>query len=358
MAITIIEFIIGLGVLIFLHELGHYLVSKFWKIEIEEFGFGFPPRLFKLFRFQGTDFTINAIPFGAFVRPKGENDPSVPGGLASANPWKRFTVLLGGPFINIATGILLFCILFSYTGAPDSSIVKILEVAKNSPAEKAGLIAGDIVVKLNDTDISNTQVLSSLVQKNLGKEISLIVKRNDKEISLSVMPRLNPPANEGALGIVMGNPVKPITWIQAVPMATQVAFEQASQLFLLPARLIQGQISPDQARVVGPVGMFDIYSQVRNKDIDDAAAAPDQAEIPLNRIWLIATISIALGVTNLLPFPALDGGRILFLLPEFIIRKRIPTQYENWVNFVGFAALILFMVYVTTQDISNRITLP
>ncbi|HOD05757.1 MAG TPA: site-2 protease family protein, partial [Anaerolineaceae bacterium] len=106
--LRILEFILALGVLVFLHELGHFLVSRFFKIEIEEFGFGFPPRMVKLFKLGGTDFTINWIPFGAFVRPKGENDPEVSGGLASANPWVRLAVLLGGPVMNLLTGVILF----------------------------------------------------------------------------------------------------------------------------------------------------------------------------------------------------------------------------------------------------------
>jgi regulator of sigma E protease len=104
--------------------------------------------------------------------------------------------------------------------------------------------------------------------------------------------------------------------------------------------------------------MYDIYSQVRSRDLNSPSQPSSPASDSLNRFWLLGTISIALGITNLLPIPALDGGRIIFLLPELIFRKRIPAQYENMVHLIGFATLIAFMVYVTTQDITNRIILP
>src|SRR5512146_396383 len=115
--VRIIEFVIAFGLLVFLHELGHYLMSKLFHIQVEEFGFGFPPRLVKLFQFHETEFTLNWIPFGAFVRPKGENDPTVPGGLAAASPWARLVVLFGGPLMNLITGALLFSLIFSTIGA-------------------------------------------------------------------------------------------------------------------------------------------------------------------------------------------------------------------------------------------------
>ncbi|HEX7555762.1 MAG TPA: site-2 protease family protein, partial [Leptolinea sp.] len=146
---TILEFFIAFGILLFIHEFGHFITSRFFNIEVEEFGFGFPPRLAKLFTWRGTEFTLNWIPFGAFVRPKGENDPQVSGGLAAANPWKRLAVLIGGPLLNILTGIIIFSVLFTKTGAPDTKVVQIMEVSKGSPAETAGIQAKDIIAKAN-----------------------------------------------------------------------------------------------------------------------------------------------------------------------------------------------------------------
>ncbi len=357
--LNIVEFVIAFGVLIFLHEFGHYIVSKFFGIEVEEFGFGFPPRLVKLFQFQETEFTLNWIPFGAFVRPKGENDPSVPGGLASANPWARLAVLFGGPFMNLLTGIILFSLVFTQLGAPDINKVLIVGVNKNSPAEAAGLKPNDIVSAINGQAVTSTQQLSDLVHQNLGNTISISLQRDGKDIVVQTTPRVNPPAGEGALGITMSNPVHQINWLQSLPYASQIAFDQGRQLITLPVMLLRGQVSPQEGRLVGPKGIYDIYQAARSRDQQEATATQTPPPpVGLNTLSFLATISIALGFTNLLPIPALDGGRILFVLPEIFLRRRVPAQYENMIHLIGFTALILLMIYITTQDIIHPVVMP
>lgn len=355
--VNILGFVIFLGILVFLHELGHYLTARLFKIEVEEFGLGFPPRMVRLFRRWGTDFTLNWIPFGAFVRPKGENDPAILDGLGAANPWKRLVVMLGGPVMNLITGIFLFSLVFTQMGAPDQKTVQIMEVSPESPAAMTGLMSNDILVEINGETIDSTQKLTELVQANKGKEINLVIKRSGEQLRFKVTPRVSPPPGQGSLGIVMGNPVVPLSWFQALPLSVYATYEQGRQLVMLPAMLIRQQIPAEQARVVGPIGMYDIYQQARERDIE--TSTQPKAQIPaVNTLLLMAVISVALGVTNLLPIPALDGGRILFLLPEIIFRRRIPADYENIVHLVGFVSLIAFMVYVTTQDIINPIVLP
>jgi regulator of sigma E protease len=358
--LNIVEFVIALGILAGLHEFGHFVMSRISNIDVEEFGLGFPPRLVKLFNWHGTDFTLNWIPFGAFVRPKGENDPDVPGGLGAANPWKRLGVLLGGPVMNLLIGVFIFSLVFAEVGQPDSRTVQVIDTSPNSPAAQAGLIAGDVITQINGQVINNMDLLTTLVHNNLGKPVTMTYLRKGQQHQVTIVPRTNPPAGQGALGIVMGNPMISIGWFQAVPYAFQITYQQIHQLILLPGNLIRGQIAPAQARVVGPKGMFDIYQQARTLD-QQAASTPGSAtnHAPdVNTLALLATISVALGLTNLLPLPALDGGRIIFLIPEILFRKRVPARYENMVHLIGFAALLLFMIYVTTQDIINPVVLP
>ncbi|MCL4560797.1 MAG: M50 family metallopeptidase [Chloroflexi bacterium] len=354
--ITLVEFFVVLGLLLFFHEFGHFIVSRLLKVEVEEFGFGFPPRLVKLFRIGKTDFTLNLIPFGAFVRPKGENDPNVPGGLASASPWTRLAVLLGGPFMNVLVGLIIFSVMFVRIGAPITNVVQVIEVAASTPAATAGFKPGDVIQSVNGQAITSTQGLQTAIQNNLGKTVEVVIQRDGQTSTLNVTPRLNPPKGQGPLGIVMGNPYKPVPIYQALPEAGSMAYQQAYQLLLLPVHLIEGQANPSDTRIVGPVGMFDIYSQA--VQLDSAATSTPIQQPAVNVLYFIGTISVALGLTNLLPIPALDGGRILFVLPELILRKRVPAQYENFVHLIGFAALLLLMSYITLQDVMHPIVMP
>jgi len=358
--VRILEFALCLGVLIFLHELGHFLTSRLFKIEVEEFGFGFPPRLARLFRLGNTQFTLNWIPFGAFVRPKGENDPNIPGGLAAASPLQRLVVLASGPLMNFVAGILLLSMIFIQVGGPDLTKVQVIQVNNDSPAALAGITEGDLITHINGEPITSIEKLSQLVQNHKGQSIVITLLRNGQKIDVQAIPRINPPEDQGALGIVMSNPIVPLSLGESVIYGSRVMVEQCRQLILLPSRLIRGQLAPEQARVVGPVGIFGIYNQVRERDIEDQANAQPSASSPkaLNTLYLLASISIALGFANLLPIPALDGGRILFVLVELAIRRRIPPEYENAVHSIGFLILISLMLYVTVQDIVYPIVLP
>ena len=353
--IRVIKFVAALGVLIFLHEFGHYIFAKLFKIEVEEFGFGFPPRLVKLFRIGETDFTINWIPFGAFVRPKGENDPAIPGGMAAAAPWKRFFILIGGPLFNIITAILLFSTVFSIETAPMRSVISIMSVEAGSPAEMAGFKVNDQLVSAQNESISDTFAVKRIVRANQGKEMTVVYRRGNQEFTTTVTPRANPGPNQGALGIGMGNPSVTVNWIQAIPYAAYEVFYQAKMLVMMPGMLMRGEIAPADARVVGPVGMESLFNVVGQAD--QKAQAENPGSLPLLTMNFLAVISAALGITNLLPLPALDGGRIIFVLPEMLFRKRVPAEMENTVHLVGFAALLILMVVITAQDIINPMQL-
>ena len=353
--IRVVLFVVALGVLIFLHELGHFVFAKLFKIEVEEFGFGFPPRLVKLFRIGGTDFTLNWIPFGAFVRPKGENDPNVPGGMAAAGPWKRFFILIGGPLFNIVTAIGIFSLVFSLSAAPQRGVVTIVDISAGSPAATAGLQANDTIVSLLNQRITDSDQLKRIVGANLGKEISLVISRAGQQKTVALTPRANPPAGQGAIGIIMGTNAIKVNFIQAIPYGAYEVYFQAKSLVALPGMLLRGEVPADQARMVGPVGMESIFNTLRTADQQAQQQNPGAA--PLMTLNFLAVISAALGITNLLPLPALDGGRIIFVIPELLFRKRVPAEMENTIHLIGFAALIILMVFITAQDIINPIQL-
>jgi regulator of sigma E protease len=357
--LSILEFIVAFGVLVFLHEFGHFITARLNKIEVEEFGFGFPlgdpPKQIKLFTAGGTKFTLNIIPFGGFCRMKGETgDVMEAGSFAAANPWRRLATLLGGPITNLLTGMLIISFIFSRTGSPDYSKVQIVDIAANSPAA-LNLKVGDLITKVNDTPITSTDKLTAVVSAYLDKPITISVLRDSKPLQFEITPRKNPPANEGAMGVTISNPAVKTTFIEGIPMAFTETMDQGLQLLMLPVKLITGQVALSQGRMVSVVGIYDMFAQVQTVDKQESAVDPSLKG--LNILSFLALISIALGFTNLLPIPALDGGHILFLIPEILFKKRVKPELENRVHFVGYVLLMALMVIMVINDLIHPVIL-
>jgi regulator of sigma E protease len=335
--VQLLQFVGGIAILIIVHELGHFIAARLLKVEVEEFGIGFPPRAVKLFEAWGTKFTLNWIPLGGFVRPKGENDPNVPGGLAAASPWVRLTVLFAGPMMNILLGIVLAILIIFSLGEPDK--VKVASVSPGSPAEQAGLLAGDTILAVNGQEVHGSNELYNQIYDNLGVAITVTYLRGDQTADVSLVPR-NPPPADGAIGIEMETVVKPTTWGKAIPRGAGMVYDYTRSVLSLPVRIAQGEVSPEEGRPLGYKGMFDVYQEIQNP------------------LWFFMIITMSLGIFNLLPIPALDGGRIMLILPEIIIRRRIPPKFENMIHFVGFALLLILLIYINLQDFINPIQLP
>lgn len=336
----LLQFIIGLAILIFVHELGHFLAARLFKVNVEEFGIGFPPRLVKLFEHQGTEYTLNWIPLGGFVRLSGENDPDVPGGFGSASPFARLAILFAGPLTNILVGLALGTALFLSRGEPILDQVIVYQIAPSSPAEQAGLQPADRFVSFEGQAIDSVQKLQTLIAERLDQESELIIQRGEQMLTLSLTPRSNPPSGQGAIGVILDNPTRPISLVKAANQSVIASYEYVRNLLVLPVRMAQGEVSPEEGRLVGYKGMFDIYREVQNP------------------LWFFTIISVSLGIMNLLPIPALDGGRIMLILPEILFRRRIPAKFENALHLIGFAVLILLLIYVNLQDFINPIVLP
>ncbi|MFP3855317.1 MAG: M50 family metallopeptidase [Anaerolineales bacterium] len=342
-------FILILSVLIIGHELGHFFAARWGGVKIDEFGLGFPPRLLTLFKAGGTRFTLNLLPFGGFVRPRGENDPSVKGGLAAASKRIRAIVLLAGPIANILLGFLAFSMAYKIA-APDPSRVMITDIAANSPASEAGLAAGDIILQVEDVQIDGFQALQEIVGENLGEPTELTIARDGETLQLELVPRPDPPPNEGAIGILLGNPTRPVSIGKALTLGWDSTRIQFTEILRLPGRLIGGDVAPEEARVTGFKGIYDMVAWAGEVD--------RSAERPFLTLNLIGVISIGLAVANLLPIPALDGGRLLFVAIELVLGHRIDPEKEGIAHLIGFAFLLLLMVYINFQDFINPISLP
>jgi regulator of sigma E protease len=351
MLLNLIQFILVLGSMIILHEVGHFLACLIFGIPVEEFGIGFPPRITKLFEFRGTEYTLNWIPLGGFVKPRGESQPEVEGGLAAAKPLVRVGVYLAGPVMNILAAVVIYGIIFSQLGMPDMTVIQIGDVVADSPASTAGLAPGDTIISINDTEVDSFDALRSEVYTHLGEEISVEFDRDGEVQEIQLIPRENPPENEGAIGILMTNPVREINWFQALPVALSATGQHSLAVMRLPGELIRGT-NEAAGRPVGYKGMFDIYSGAKEGQLLPGTSSQ------INILVFLTSITISLGVLNLLPIPALDGGRILFVIPELLFGRRVSQKVQNVINAVGFFGVILLLIYFNILDFTSPVQLP
>jgi regulator of sigma E protease len=355
-------FFLAFAGMILVHELGHFLAARLFGIEVEEFGFGLPPKMLTLFRWKETEFTLNWLPIGGFVRPKGENDPNVAGGLAAANPWKRLGVLFAGPIMNLLTALIVFIFLVRVDGYHDVSRVMLAEVAPNSPAEDAGMQVGDVVALAAGQPVTDFDTLSVIIQANLGKPVEFVLQRGEETLTVTTTPRTNPPEGEGAVGIRMTEFVLPVeTWGDTFRYAAVSMYDQSRALVLLPAKLLRGTLAPEDGRIVGLKGIYDIFNLSVSTDVQsrEPISSPQESQTPTYfTLSIIASLSISLGLINLFPFPALDGGRIIFAIPEILFRRRVPHQFENTVHAAGMIFLLLLMLYINVMDFVNPLVLP
>lgn len=340
-------FLIILTPIVIIHELGHFWAAKLCKIKVDEFGFGLPPRAVKLFERNGTMYTLNWIPVGGFVRPAGEDNPDVPGGLAAASKKARVFVLAAGPAMNFIAAIFLFWLALAL-GAP---AVQVGNVIAGSPADSAGLQTGDIILRANNNVLMNSNMLIDAVQKSLGSPLALGVLRDSNEVTISVTPRRAgeyDPETEGPLGIglISGPPIRRNP-IDALSGSLRFMWEYMTLYARLPSMLLSGEISASEARPVSIVGISQIAGEAAEVSANNRTLYPV--------LTMASFISVALGITNLLPIPALDGGRILFVLIEAIRGRRIEPEREGMVHVIGMLVLLILMAVLIVQDIINPI---
>ncbi len=425
---TIVSFIVVLGVVLLVHEFGHFAVAKLAKVRVLEFGMGFPPRLLG-FRRGDTVYSLNLFPLGAFVKMVGEEDPTDPDSLARRPAWVRLAIMAAGPAMNALLPVVLLTIFFMVPRDIPITDVVIVDVGPNSPAAEAGLQPGDVIVEVDGRTVDNSDDLRVGVQLRLGARSEWEVRRRDTVFTTHMVPRLNPPEGQGAVGITFADARVSVTRVVGGSNASAAGLRSGDLLLVVGNRRVLGAedaaeaveaaraddpaaavpiavlrdglftelelspalptltgmelfVQPDDRRslplwravpqslsqmrdilivskneiskwisggsdsfpVTGPIGIAKLTGEVARSGITAL-------------IFWTALLSMSLAVLNILPIPALDGGRIAFVLLELVRGgRRISPEREGLIHMVGFALLIGLIVVASFNDIQRIIS--
>ena len=351
--------LVSLLLLIVVHELGHFALAKKFRVKVEEFGIGIPPRVLGK-KLGETMYSFNLLPVGAFVRLEGEEKEVESERSFSRKPiWQRALIVVGG----VVAGWLAAFFLFGVTGAvwgipvaiPDDfeaniqdPKVQIIGIVQNSPAQDAGLQLGDIIVQVQAEDQESVEIrkvtqVQEFTQSAKGNEIVLSVLRGGELVEIPVIPRLEPPSGEGPIGIALARTaLMRYPWYEApfqgVIITGRVSWEILRGLGDIGSHIFSGKGVPPGVELMGPVGVFDT---LRNSLTVGAG----------HFIYFVALISVYLAIFNTLPLPVLDGGKLLFLGIEAFRKKPLPRHIEQNVSAVFVALLISLMIWVTIGDL-------
>lgn len=342
-----IIFIVALSVLVLVHEWGHFMAARKTGVKVEEFGLGLPPKIIGK-KIKGTIYSLNWLPIGGFCKLYGE-DPTNPGekdkkeSFFYKKPWQKLIIVLGGVFMNLVLAIAIFSLVYSILGVPkETDKVKVLEVVKNSPADISGIKENDWIVAVNGVEVKTPNQLTDEVAKYKGKKVKLTI--NDKEVLVEV--RENPPVGEGSMGVAISNTeMVKLPWYQfyeGIKAGFEEAYYWGEIIFGGVIKMIGGLLSGNVPKdVSGPIGMYQATSSI-NKNQGLLAV-----------IHFFGIISVNLAVVNILPFPALDGGRIIFVIYEMITKKRANQKVESVVNNIGMLILLSLILLVTIGDVTR-----
>lgn len=344
-------FVLVLSPIIIIHELGHFWAARAFGIKVEEFGLGFPPRAATLFESKGTKFSLNWIPLGGFVRPAGEDDITIPNGLASASKTARLVTLAAGAIMNFILAFFILWGVFIY-GSPEREIV-VVTVQQEQAADMAGLQPDDIITAVSGKKIFNA--IGSLnwgINNAIGKEVEITIQRDGETMQLPITPRAatdNP--DHAVLGITIrqnltGNR-NALTLSDAATESVRWIWQVISLTIRAPSMLLSGELTLAEARPVSVVGI----SQIVGTQAQQASKTGNW----FNVFFFAGIISVGLGFTNLLPIPALDGGRILFIIIEAIRGRPISSEREGNFHAIGMLLLLGLMGLMIINDILNPI---
>lgn len=362
---TLVIFLVTFTLIIAVHEFGHYVTARLLGMKVLEFAFGFPPRLFA-WRHAGIDYSLNAIPFGGFVRILGQDDFAIrqqgegePGSFTSKPWWAQAIVLAAGVTMNFVLAIVVLTAAFLLGTTAPTGEVRIIDVKPGSPAEVAGVRDGDLVREVDGTPFRTSTAIVSYTYRQAGLTragvpmdpprpalpIRLVLERDGQRIPpITVTPRQTLPEGEGPMGLVLEDVTAPVAVAptEAVGSALALTVDVVQQIAALPGQLLgaDDSLPGGPPQIGGPIEIFRVTDQVSEFG-------------PTALMRLVGVLSINLGVLNIIPFPALDGGRLLFVLIGGIFNRRLSPQVEAMIHAVGFVLLLGVLVLVSIADIQR-----
>lgn len=365
MLLTIVVFLLILTVLVLIHEFGHYITAKKLGVKVEEFGFGFPPRVWGK-QIGETLYSINLLPIGGFVKLFGEDEAGAGRIEITQNKkqitkkeenrafyarpvWQRALMVGAGVIMNFLLAFVIITYLYAFVGVPSAgNEVLIVGLAKNAPAAKAGIAVGDRVLAVDGKRLTNPDQLITFTKNHLGQllHVSVLTKSGKRE-EIAVTPRLHYPADEGAMGIAISQNVvvKKYPWYQAPLVGLKESLTESWMILqglgqAVTTAAVQHQVPKGLA---GPVGIAELTGQF----IQVGPAAV---------LSLVSLLSLNLAILNILPIPALDGGRLFFILYEAVTRRKVNQKVENYAHAVGMALLLALIAFITFHDLVRLFT--
>ena len=364
MILAIIIFILILGFLIFIHEFGHFILAKKLGVKVEEFGVGYPPAIWKK-KVGETVYSINLLPLGGFTRllgEEGEEKINDPRSFISKTPWKKAAIIAGGVAMNFLLATIIFYFILGFGNfqaripliydyhfplGNQNNFPMIVGVLQDSPAQEAGLGMEDLIIKGNGVELNNSDQLVDFIAQNKEKEVILAVKkageRETKEIKIT--PEPDPSQEKGVIGIAIRD-VAEVSYNSFFQKSTS-GFLHSLNLshytflglgYYIKASVVEREVEHLSSSVVGPVGILAITKLSVQEGLYQV-------------VFLLALISLALAMMNILPVPPLDGGRLIFIAFEAVTKKRVPEKIERRLQEIGIAFFIILFILVTYKDI-------
>ncbi|MEJ8554441.1 RIP metalloprotease RseP [Tepidibacter sp. Z1-5] len=330
---NIIISLIVFGILVLFHEFGHFIVAKKAGVKIHEFAIGMGPKIYS-YKGDETEYALRVLPIGGYVRMEGEDEESSdPRSFNNKTIFQKISIIFAGPLMNFILAILLFTLMFMYKGVPGTTIENTID---NLPAQQVGIKQGDKILKINDSSIKNWDDIRKTVSNSSTNTIKIQVQRDNNVLEYDITPK----DENGKKKIGIEPKYEKNKIISSFKYAVDQTFFILGQMIDFLGKAITGNVSKDE--VAGPVGIINVVGKAADAGI-------------INVIFLGGVISINLGLFNLLPIPALDGGRIIFLLIELIRGKKMNPEREGSIHFIGFVALMLLMVFTIYNDVSRII---